>query len=232
MTPCSAGGCTAGGMSTRDGCLPERLADGSWHSAYDNVTDASKLDIDDLVPLAEAWESGGQRGRRRRGDASATLDDPRSLIAVTASTNRSKGAGDPADWLPPRTQYRCRYTADWVAVKARWELSVDRREQAGVGIRQLHRRRLRRRPRRRCFLRRPRRHLADSQPHRSTCYAQSNADTDPSADPAASEPNSAASCTHWHTDNPKHTHTRRADGTVTGHPHPPSSQTKCGHLWQ
>ena len=128
----------SGGMSTRERVLAaERLADGSWHSAYDNVTvaDASKLDIDHLVPLAEAWESGGYawtaaRWRRFGND----LDDPRSLIAVTASTNRSKGAGDPADWLPPRTQYRCRYTADWVAVKARWELSVDRREQAALEL--------------------------------------------------------------------------------------------------
>ena len=196
----------SGGMSTRERVLAaERLADGSWHSAYDNVTvaDASKLDIDHLVPLAEAWESGGYAWTaatwRRFGN---DLDDPRSLIAVTASTNRSKGAGDPADWLPPRTQYRCRYTADWVAVKARWELSVDRREQAALEL---------------VF---------------GSCTG-----ADFAGDPSASEPTTAesggsASCTHWHTGNPKHTHTRRADGTVTGHAHPPSSQTKCGHLWQ
>ena len=237
----------SGGMSTRERVLAaERLADGSWHSAYDNVTvaDASKLDIDHLVPLAEAWESGGYawtaaRWRRFGND----LDDPRSLIAVTASTNRSKGAGDPADWLPPRAQYRCRYTADWVAVKARWELSVDRREQAALEL---------------VFgsctgadfagdsaagsssdgLAGTSPIAAASVESASRSRAPTGVDADAEReDPAASErtsaePNSTASCTHWHTDNPKHTHTRRADGTVTGHAHPPSSRTKCGHLWQ
>ena len=237
----------SGGMSTRERVLAaERLADGSWYSAYDNVTvaDASKLDIDHLVPLAEAWESGGYAWTaatwRRFGN---DLDDPRSLIAVTASTNRSKGAGDPADWLPPRTQYRCRYTADWVAVKARWELSVDRREQAALEL---------------VFssctgadfagdpaTAGPSSDLAGTSPtpaapvaSASASGAQSDANTgseheDPAAnEPGSAEPDATASCTHWHTDNPKHTHTRRPDGTVTGHPHPPSSQTKCGHLWQ
>lgn len=237
----------SGGMSTRERVLAaERLADGSWHSAYDNVViaDASKLDIDHLVPLAEAWESGGYAWTaatwRRFGN---DLDDPRSLIAVTASTNRSKGAGDPADWLPPRTQYRCRYAADWVAVKTRWELSVDRREQAAIetlidG----------------CTgadfagdpaAASPPDGLAGTPPtgaapveSPSASRAQSDADTDSeSEDPATTEPDSAepgstASCTHWHAGHPKHTHTRRADGTVTGHSHPPSSQTKCGYLWQ
>lgn len=237
----------SGGMSTRERVLAaERLADGSWHSAYDNlvVADASKLDIDHLVPLAEAWESGGYAWTaatwRRFGN---DLDDPRSLIAVTASTNRSKGAGDPADWLPPRAQYRCRYAADWVAVKTRRELSVDRREQAAIetlidgctgsdfagdpaaaG---------------------PSDGLAGTPPtgaapveSPSASAAQSDAGTDSeSEDPATSdsnsvEPSSTASCTHWHAGHPKHTHTRRADGTVTGHSHPPSSQTKCGYLWQ
>ncbi|WP_420611100.1 HNH endonuclease family protein [Candidatus Poriferisodalis sp.] len=237
----------SGGMSTRERVLAaERLADGSWHSAYDNlvVADASKLDIDHLVPLAEAWESGGYAWTaatwRRFGN---DLDDPRSLIAVTASTNRSKGAGDPADWLPPRTQYRCRYAADWVAVKTRWELSVDRREQAAIetlidG----------------CTgadfagdpaAASPPDGLAGTPPtgaapveSPSASRAQSDAGTDSESedvatnDPNSAEPGSTASCTHWHAGHPKHTHTRRADGTVTGHSHPPSSQTKCGYLWQ
>ncbi len=238
----------SGGMSTRERVLAaERLADGSWHSAYDNVVvaDASKLDIDHLVPLAEAWESGGYAWTaatwRRFGN---DLGDPRSLIAVTASTNRSKGAGDPADWLPPRAQYRCRYAADWVAVKTRWELSVDRREQAAIETLMDG-----------CTgadfagdpAAGPPDGLAGTPPtgaapveSPSVSATQSDADTDSESeteDPVTSEPDSAepgstASCTHWHAGEPKHTHTRRADGTVTGHSHPPSSQTKCGYLWQ
>jgi hypothetical protein len=48
-----------------------------------------------------------------------------SLIAVTASTNRSKADRSPAQWLPQRTGYRCQYAARWVAVKWRWRLTVD-----------------------------------------------------------------------------------------------------------
>jgi hypothetical protein len=34
--------------------------------------------------------------------------------------------------LPPDPYYRCRYVADWIAVKARWQLSLDGSERAVV----------------------------------------------------------------------------------------------------
>jgi hypothetical protein len=51
------------------------------------------------------------------------LEDPRTLVAVSASANRSKGDRDPAGWLPERDV--CTYVGNWIAVKARWHLSVD-----------------------------------------------------------------------------------------------------------
>jgi hypothetical protein len=56
------------------------------------------------------------------------LTDSRSLIAVTAGQNRSKSDRDPSNWLPPQTQYRCTYLAEWVAIKAHWKLSMDQSE--------------------------------------------------------------------------------------------------------
>lgn len=79
------------------------LTGGAWTSSYDNVevTDAKRLDIDHMVPLAEAWDSGAHAWSDERRQAYANdLTAPRSLIAVTAKTNRSKGDKDPADWLP------------------------------------------------------------------------------------------------------------------------------------
>ena len=126
----------SGGQSTRDRVLSEeRLADGSWLSAYDAavVAESSALDIDHLVPLAEAWESGGHSWTADTWTRFANdRADPRSLIAVSAATNRSKGARDPAEWWPPSRSFRCQYAADWIAVKVRWDLAVDAAEQESL----------------------------------------------------------------------------------------------------
>ena len=107
------------------GCV---LTGGRWYSSYDDtiVTEARRLDIDHLVPLAEAWDSGAHSWSAERRTAFANdLDDPRALLAVTASSNRAKGDQDPATWMPPYVHVRCDYIADWVAMKTRWRLSVD-----------------------------------------------------------------------------------------------------------
>ena len=101
---------------------------GDWWSAYDDVfiDDAAELDIDHVVPLAEAHRSGAVYWDPQRREAFANdLAHPGSLIAVTASSNRSKSDGDPASWVPSNGAYRCEYLARWVEVKVRWELSVD-----------------------------------------------------------------------------------------------------------
>ena len=111
-----------------DGCS---LTGGSWYSAFDGVTteDPSLFDIDHLVPLKEAWDSGAHAWDPDRRRAFANdLDLPQALIAVSRSSNRSKGADDPADWLPPLVGYHCQYIEDWMVVKIKWELSVDARE--------------------------------------------------------------------------------------------------------
>ena len=53
-----------------------------------------------------------------------------TLIAVTDNVNQSKGAQDPAEWLPPRTAARCTYAIQWVQVKYRWRLSIDSAERS------------------------------------------------------------------------------------------------------
>ncbi|MGW6214874.1 HNH endonuclease family protein [Streptomyces sp. NPDC055109] len=108
-----------------------KVTAGQWYSFYDGVTVTAPggLDIDHMVPLAEAWDSGASAWTPQRREAYANdLDAENSLVAVTARTNRSKADQDPADWLPPLLDARCTYTADWVATKLRWKLSVDDRE--------------------------------------------------------------------------------------------------------
>lgn len=112
----------------KSGC---KLKGGKWRSRYDGkkTRDPSTFDVDHLIPLKEAWQSGAWRwnGKTRKRFAN-DLGYKASLIAVSASSNRSKGAREPHNWLPPRARYECRYVADWVAVKWRWKLKVQRKE--------------------------------------------------------------------------------------------------------
>jgi len=113
---------------TISGC---RVVNGTWVSQYDGVstTNASNFDIDHFVPLKEAWDSGAWRWdsstrQRYANDQGYAL----SLIAVSASSNRSKGDRDPTDWLPGKNL--CLYAKSWIGVKFRWRFSVDSQEKS------------------------------------------------------------------------------------------------------
>ena len=118
-----------------DGCdtrcevlADERRPGGDWYSVYDGreTSNPSTFDIDHLVPLAEAYESGGWNWSGRNRELFANdLSYEHSLIAVSASSNRSKGKRDPAEWLPPAEAAHCFYAEAWIVVKWRWSLSVD-----------------------------------------------------------------------------------------------------------
>lgn len=115
-----------------DGCDVVR---GRWRGFYTGrvFTDPGDLDIDHLVPLAEAHESGAAawpttRKRRYAND----LEHPHALIAVEAGANRSKGADDPADWMPPDPEAHCEYVARWITVKDAWGLDMDSQERRAL----------------------------------------------------------------------------------------------------
>ncbi len=109
------------------------LSGGRWFSYYDRVswTNTSDIDIDHMVPLAEAWDSGARTWSSTvRRDFANDLGDYRSLVGVTDNVNQAKGDQDPATWLPRYGQ--CRYLREWVAVKHRWRLRVDRAEKRAL----------------------------------------------------------------------------------------------------
>jgi Protein of unknown function (DUF1524) len=106
---------------------------GRWYSYYDAMTwtHASDVDIDHLVPLAEAWDSGARSWTAKTRERYANdLGDRRTLVAVTDNVNESKGDQDIAEWLPDHG--RCRYVREWTAVKTRWSLTVDRTEKQAM----------------------------------------------------------------------------------------------------
>jgi hypothetical protein len=119
--------------SVGSGCA---LNGGRWVSKYDglSVTNPSGFDIDHLVPLNEAWQSGAWSWSSATRTAYANdLGYQASLIAVSAHSNRSKGDREPQNWMPERTAYSCEYVARWVAVKWRWHLAVNPAERSYLG---------------------------------------------------------------------------------------------------
>ena len=108
---------------------------GDWVSPYDGyaTADPAELEIDHVVALAEAWDSGASAWSPERRIAFANdVEDPDGLVAVTATTNATKSDRDPASWLPPNRADRCRFAAAWTSVKLRWGLSADAAEVAAL----------------------------------------------------------------------------------------------------
>ncbi|MFF6999082.1 HNH endonuclease family protein [Streptomyces sp. NPDC008313] len=105
---------------------------GTWKSVYDGATwtASSDLDIDHLVPLAEAWDSGASKWTTSRRQSFANDLTRPQLIAVTDNVNQSKGDQDPAEWMPPLSSYACTYVRAWVQVKYYYGLSVDSAEKS------------------------------------------------------------------------------------------------------
>ncbi|MBO8202722.1 HNH endonuclease [Streptomyces smyrnaeus] len=114
------------------------LTDGEWHSYYDGkrTDNPRSLDIDHMVPLAEAWDSGASNWDAKKRERYANdLGSPRSLVAVTARENRQKADKDPAGWWVPAKGASCTYLVDWVATKTRWKLAADQAEKKALQAR-------------------------------------------------------------------------------------------------
>jgi hypothetical protein len=85
-----------------------------------------EVDIDHVVALGNAWATGADRFDLRT--RAALANDPLDLLAVDLHTNRAKGDGDAATWLPPYRPFRCAYVARQIAVKQKYGLWVTRAE--------------------------------------------------------------------------------------------------------
>jgi hypothetical protein len=110
---------------------------GRWYSPYDGRyhTRSRGMDIDHVVALAEAWRSGARQWDSNTRERFANDLYGPSLIAVTASVNRSKGDKDPSQWMVPRAVYRCQYLNQWILVKWRWRLTMNEAERNNIRTR-------------------------------------------------------------------------------------------------
>jgi hypothetical protein len=125
-------------VAEQDSCDHDVLA-GTWVDPYTGATltfddlkdpaQAQAIQIDHVVPLAEAWVSGAASWSEERRREFA--NDLSVLLAVDGPTNASKGAGDPAAWRP-RKDYQCAYARRWIRVKHHYALTVDASEVAAL----------------------------------------------------------------------------------------------------
>jgi hypothetical protein len=119
------------GVKTGADC---KIGAGTWTSPYDakTFTNPQSLQIDHLVPLANAWRSGAKNWTtQQRQDFANDLTRPQ-LLAVTSSLNESKGDQGPDQWKPPNRGFWCQYAEDWVTVKHYWKLTVTTTEKGAL----------------------------------------------------------------------------------------------------
>ncbi len=107
---------------------------GTWRSPYDGATwtAASDVDIDHMVPLAEAWASGAWAWTTAQRQTYANDLGGPELWAVTDNVNQSKGDKDPAEWKPPLTSFYCTYARAWIQVKWYYSLTIDSVEKSAL----------------------------------------------------------------------------------------------------
>lgn len=122
-------------VTKRDGCT---VIQGQLHDPYTGTIihqdttkqQSSPIDIDHVVAIKDAWESGAASWSQDQRVAFA--NDPDNLLAVSGSANRAKGDQSFDEWVPQNMAYRCEYAQKQVAVKARYNLGVTPREHAAL----------------------------------------------------------------------------------------------------
>lgn len=92
--------------------------------------DASKVQIDHVVALENAWQSGAYNLTQE--DREALANDPDNLLAVNGHDNMSKGSKSADQWMPPNTTYACTYASKQVQIKTRYALTVTTSEKQAL----------------------------------------------------------------------------------------------------
>jgi hypothetical protein len=91
---------------------------------------SSEVQIDHIIPLSLAWQTGAQQISEEQRRQLA--NDPLNLMAADGTANMSKGDKDAASWLPGNKAFRCEYVARQTAVKAKYKLWVTQPERDAI----------------------------------------------------------------------------------------------------
>jgi hypothetical protein len=107
---------------------------GTWFDPYtgQTLTDSSEVDIDHVVPLANAWRSGASSAAWSTADREEYANDPEVLLSADDAANQTKGDKGPEAWKPPNGDYWCEYARRWIWIKSDWDLSVNPNEKTAL----------------------------------------------------------------------------------------------------
>ena len=117
-----------------------RVEAGRWYGAFTGgyFEDPGDVDVDHMVPLKNAHNSGGwDWNPAMKEEYANSLGDDDHLIAVQDNANQSKGARGPDEWKPRDETYWCQYATDWAEIKERWSLTMTEPE-AGAAVEMLN----------------------------------------------------------------------------------------------
>jgi hypothetical protein len=116
-------------LMNKKGCT---VVSGKWKDYYFPETHilAKNVDIDHLIPLKNAHESGGSRWNKKEREIFA--NDPENLVITNRSYNRKKGAKGIDEWLPVHRNYACKYIKDWIKIKSKYKLSLSAGERLSI----------------------------------------------------------------------------------------------------
>lgn len=108
------------------------ITHGKWLDPYTATwyTKPTDLQVDHIVPIAEAWRSGAAKWTTEQRTAMA--NDPLVLVPVQGSANGSKGDKGPDAWKPPNKASHCLYAERYTAVKAKYRLTVTEPEKKAL----------------------------------------------------------------------------------------------------
>jgi len=112
-------------VEVQSGC---KVTSGSWYDPYttQTFTDPQDIDIDHVVPLANAWRSGASSWSNQERERYA--NDPDVLLSVEDNANQEKGDKGPEAWKPSNEDEWCGYATRWVLIKSKYKLSVNQDE--------------------------------------------------------------------------------------------------------
>ncbi|MBR2543763.1 HNH endonuclease [Candidatus Saccharibacteria bacterium] len=100
------------------------------HVVLASREEVSKIQIDHVVALSDAWQKGAQYKDYETRNKIAT--DPLNLLAVDGAANKQKSDGDAATWLPKNKKFRCQYVARQISVKYKYSMWVTQAEKEAM----------------------------------------------------------------------------------------------------